>query len=167
MGTLTALTLAIGTGGATAKQSGSLSNDLTATGNVGAGEDNLISYAMPANTFVTAGQYLEYEVGGTFANNVNAKTVKLYLGGSLLATLTAAVSLAGSWKAKIVIERTGTSAQKWECEAARTITGGGNAIANTAGTCTETETAIITIKATGEGVADNDIIQLKSNIKTY
>lgn len=161
------LTQTIGTGSATVKAVGLLHNSHTTTGNITTGEDDLITYPMPASTLVVTGQVLEYEVAGTFANNADAKTVKVYFGTTLVCTLAAAASIAGSWRAKISVRRTGASAQSWVAEATRTITGGGAAIANTSGTCTETETGIITLKSTGEGVTTNDIIQGSSTVKSF
>ncbi len=161
------VTNTIGTGASTVNQGGSLFLNSTSVANVGAGEDTLMTNNILGNTLVTTGQYFEWEIAGTNANNINSKVLKAYFGGTLVLTLTFTASLAGSWKAKITITRTGSSAQTWITEATRTSTGGGTAIANTSGTCNETETAAITMRATGEAVSDNDIIQTKSTVKTY
>ncbi len=166
-GGLLTMTKSVGTGGLNLIPSGSLNLNVTPVGNVTTGEDTLMTVDLTANSLITTGQYLEWEVAGTNANNINSKVVKVYFGGTLVLTLTLTASLAGSWRAKVTIVRTGSSTQTWVCEATRTSAGGTTAISNTSGTCAETETAAITMKTTGEAVNTDDIIQTKATIKNF
>lgn len=168
VGTLTDLTVAVGTGGTTVKKSGSFISNNAAVSNIGAGEDTLMTDNMAASTLINSGQFIEWEVSGINANNANTKTVKVYFGSALLLTIALPVSTAGGWwEAKVTVWRTGASTQKWTCQAKRIATGGGSIGANTAGTSTEDETAIIVFKTTGEAVADADITQQKSVAKSF
>ncbi len=167
-GGLLTLTKSVGTGGVNIIPSGSLHLNLTPVGNITTGEDTLMTVDLTADTLITTNQYLEWEVAGTNANNINAKVIKVYFGGTLLLTLTQPVSTAnGWWRAKVTITRTGLNTQAWEVEAGRIATGGGSTLSNTSGTCAETETSAITMKCTGEAVATDDIIQIKSTIKNF
>jgi len=166
-GSLLNITKSVGTGGTNIIPSGSLFNNVTPVSNVGAGEDTLMTNDITADTFIVAGQYLEFEVAGTDANNINSKVIKVYFGSTVVATLTLVASLAGNWRCKTTITRTGTGTQAWNSEVTRTATGGATAIANTSGTCSETETATITMKCTGEAVADADVTQTRATLKSF
>ena len=161
-------THSVGSGSATVNQSGSLFLNTTPVSNVGAGEDTLMTNDVAANTLTTTGSYIEWEVAGTNANNVNSKVVKVYFGTTLLLTLTQPASVAsGWWRAKVTIVRTGSNAQTYIVEAGRISATGATTMSNTSGTCNETETAAITLKCTGEAVSDADITQTKSTTKFY
>lgn len=60
--------------------------NLTQVGNVGAGEDDLMSYTIPANA-LDVGSVLIIEGKIKLANNANNKTIKAFLGATTLFTL--------------------------------------------------------------------------------
>jgi hypothetical protein len=72
--------------------------DISAVGNVGGGEDDLMSYTLPANALSAAGKGVRITANGTTANNSNPKTVKLYFGGTEIATLALTVSQVNAWR---------------------------------------------------------------------
>jgi hypothetical protein len=72
--------------------------NVTAVGNVGGGEDDLMSYSLPANSLSAAGKGVRITASGTTANNSNPKTVKLYMGGTEIGTLALTVSQVNAWR---------------------------------------------------------------------
>lgn len=145
-----------GTGTGRSIVGGILSVNTTAVGNVGTGEDDLMTYPLPANSLVTTGRGIEITAWGTTANNANAKAVKLYFGSTIIQNYSLTTSVAGKWKIAALVFRTGTSAQDYVSEL-REKDSQWHDIES--GTLTETETSAITIKCTGEAVADNDVVQ--------
>lgn len=132
---------------------GTASRQTTAVGNVGAGEDDLMTYSLPANSLSINGQGMRITAWGTKANNANAKTLKVHFGSQVTLTTSLAAAAAGNWKAEALVLRTGVNTQDWMTD----LTGADEDQEN--GTAAQTETAAIIIKCTGEGVADNDIVQ--------
>jgi hypothetical protein len=130
----------------------------TAVGNVGTGEDDLITYSLTAATLANAGDAVEVTAFGTFAGNSNAKQVKLKFGATtLLATGSSALLNGGAWQITARILRTGAATQ-----IATAGFNGNVSVVTTTATYTEpTETlsGAITIKCTGEATANNDVIQ--------
>jgi hypothetical protein len=133
---------------------GTLSVNTTTVGNVGAGEDDLITYSLPADSLVVSGRGVRITAWGTTANNANAKTLKVYFGGTALISH----SLPNGtlpWRFEVLVFRTGASAQAYN--ATFTHNGSSTQTEVKGGTLAVTETAAITIKTTGEATADNDI----------
>lgn len=131
----------------------------TAVGNAGVGEDNLISYALPASSLSAAGKGVHIVAWGITANNGDAKTVKLYFGSVAILTNALTVSVAGKWRIEADVFSTGTDAQDY-C-AQLVTTGAADVALNDVeiGTATQDDGAAITIKCTGEGTSNNDIVQ--------
>lgn len=139
-----------------AKLGGPLNVGTTTVGNVGSGEDNLITYTLPANALIVTGRGVEYRAYGAISNDADAKTLKLYFGATAILTVTMPTSIAGHWEAHYVAYRTGSSAQKYAATVDVVNTGTAAVTRySSQGTTTETETATIAIKATCESV-DND-----------
>lgn len=130
----------------------------TAVGNVGTGEDNLITYSLPLKALYKTKSFVRYTAWGTTANNANAKTLKVYFGTQLMATVTLAVSIAGTWRVVCEIFKTGASTQAY---VATVIEGAASAAYPTVqqGTASQTDTAAIVLKCTGEATDNNDIIE--------
>src|SRR5688572_19135169 len=96
----------VGTGTATVTSGmGALNTQNGAVGNVGTGEDDLHSYAMPANTLVTTGRCIWWNAAGTTASNINTKTMKVYFGAQIL-SVTLPVSAVSNWFGEATICRT-------------------------------------------------------------
>ena len=147
----------MGTGTGIQRHIGVASIDTTAVGNVDTGEDDLITFSLPANAMSAAGKGVRIHAWGTAANNANAKTLKLYFGTQIIETFTLTVSQVDTWSIIATVWRTGSSTQDWESTLIQA--GTASAVDVEVGTATQTDTAAITIKCTGEGVATNDIVQ--------
>lgn len=152
---------------------GSLKVDTTTTGNVGGGEDNLITYSIPAGQLSVNGQSIEFDCGGTFAATINSKTLKVYFGATVILNTTSLVLNNLPWKAHGKIIRTGAATQKCEVE----FTVGGTLLSAINGTISnyttaaETLSGAITFKCTGSddgGVPANDaVVQEYMHLKWY
>lgn len=143
----------------------SLKSDTTQTGNVGTGEDNLIGYTMPANTLGTNGDYIEIDAFGTMAANANNKQLKLYFGSTVIYDSTSLAVDDADFSINCKIIRTAESSQKCIINIMSN-----NATLPTTSiytTTTESTSGSITIKCTGEGVSDDDIVQEGLLIKWF
>lgn len=130
--------------------------NLTPVGNVGSGEDDLMTYPLPANS-LSAGRGLRIKAWGTTANNGNSKQVKLFFGSLAILTTALTVSQAGVWEIEAEVYSTGTDAQRY---IARLLQGGATTLIDAEqGTHTQDDGATITIKCTGEATSNNDIQQ--------
>lgn len=135
-----------------------LNVNTTPVGNVGTGEDDLITYSVPANTLVADGEYIHFKMGGTFAASINNKRIRVKLGATtLFDTGALAITAAGDWSLEGHIIRTGSATQKCWLEYSSSQT----ALAASADYVDATEdlTTILVLKATGEATANDDIIQ--------
>ena len=137
-----------------------LDTEATAVGNVGAGEDNLQTYSLPAATLGVNGTGVRILCWGTTANNANAKTIKLYFGTDSLLTLTPTVSEAGMWMVGAHVMRTGAATQiacaAGQCGPTNTTV---TATSGNVSSPTQTLANAVTIKCTGEATANDDITQ--------
>ena len=148
----------MGSGTGRAANVGKANANVTAVGNVTVGEDDLITYALPANSLSANGKAVKIKVWGTTANNVNAKTLKLYFGSQIILTNSLAVSIAGFWYAEAIVVRTGASTQDIFANL-NTNTATVAVVDQEITAGTQTDTAAITIKCTGEGTDTNDVVQ--------
>lgn len=129
----------------------------TAVGNVGVGEDDLMTYSLPADSCNSNGRTIRVTAWGTTANNVNAKTVKLHFGATVILTTALTVSQVGVWKITAEIVRTGASAQE---AVASLLQGGATTLVDVEQSApSEAHASAITIKATGTATANNDVVQ--------
>lgn len=149
-----------GTGTAEPVMVGTLSVNTTAVGNVGAGTDDLMSYALPANSLSANGKGVRVTMWGTAANNANAKTLDFYFGGLRAASILLTVSTVRAWQVVATVMRSGASAQEYSIATIDGNASTGIGVANAfVGSTTQTDTAGITIKGVGTATADNDIVQ--------
>jgi hypothetical protein len=129
----------------------------TAVGNVGTGEDNLMTYSLPAGALSAAGKGVRITAWGTAANNADAKTLKLYFGSVAILTVSLTTSQACTWRIEAVVFSTGTDAQDYS---AQLVQGGTATLVDVeGGSLTQDDGAAITIKCTGEATSNNDIVQ--------
>lgn len=135
------------------KDGGSLFTSTTEVGNVGSGEDDLISYTMPANTLYTDGDRVEIVAAGTAQST---QTVKLYLGTTAILTHNFSGGGAKDWKITANIIKSGTGAQK---AIVNLIDGGGSNVETEYTDVSEDETTDLDIKCTGQGTSNDDIVQ--------
>lgn len=148
---------------------GLVSVDVTSVGNVGAGEDNLMTYALPANTLASNGRGVRITAWGLGANNINAKSVRMYFGtAELTSEFVLGTSALVTWSITAHVIRTGASAQ------VASVIGQGGAAGSTIGqseinhtTPAQDETAAVTIKCTGTATADNDVVQHAMLIEVF
>jgi hypothetical protein len=129
-------------------------------GNLGAGEDDLSSYSVPAALLNVNGDSLTFEAAGTITSNVNAKRLRVRFGATVIFDSGAAgfpISAALNWTIAGRIIRTGAATQK----ALVSLTTNNASLAAYASyaTATETLSGAVTLKLTGEAVSDNDIVQ--------
>lgn len=129
----------------------------TAVGNVTTGEDNLITFSMPAGTFSAAKKGAHITAWGTAANNANAKTLKLYFGTLAILAVSLTANQVCTWRIEADVYSTGTDAQDYVSQ----ILQGGTAtlVDVEVGSHTQDDGAAITIKCTGEATSTNDIVQ--------
>jgi hypothetical protein len=123
----------------------------TAVGNVGTGEDDLISRTLAANTLDINGKGVRITAWGSKGNTANAKTLKLYFGTTAILTHSLGTSALGNWKIEALVFRTSSNAQDYIADLTGTDTD------QERGVMTETDTAAITVKCTGEATDNNDI----------
>lgn len=142
-----------------------LNVNVTDTGNVGAGEDDLHTYTLPAGTLGRDAESVEVEYALTFAANANNKRVRAYFGATAILDTGAGAQSGGTLVIRARVFRTGAATQKAHASFACTI---GSAFGvSTANLTTPAETLAnaITIKVTGEGVANNDIVARTSSVR--
>ena len=156
-GVSTASRVQMGTSTGRAPIVGTANVNNTAVGNAGSGEDDLITYSLPANSLSGNGKGVHITAWGTTANNANAKTLKLYFGAVML-TNSLTVNLAGVWRIEADVFRTGSNAQDYVSQLVTTGAAGVALNDIEVGSLTQTDSGAITIKCTGEATSDNDIV---------
>lgn len=150
-------------GTALSSKSYSLTTNTTDVGNVGSGEDNLMTYSLGAGTLASDGDYIEFTMTLQTAVNANAKTIKVYFGSTTLLSLPSLSSAGGYITITGKIIRTGATTQDVEISYVST---NDNQTASF-GTAAETLSGALTLKATGEGVSDNDITMKLLTVKYF
>jgi len=141
----------------------SLKSVYTPVGNVTTGEDDLISYTIPASTLATDGDYLDFEFSFDFAANTNSKQVKFYFNGTAVYATGAQIQSGGNMMITGKIIRTGATTQYIQVHQNNNCSLFTDETLSAAGTATLSGTVVI--KATGEGVATNDIVNALLTIK--
>lgn len=159
-GYIKAITLLAGTGTDTPSVGGTLSVNTTAVGNVGTGEDDLMSYSIAANSMSGTGHHVRFRAAGTIANTVNAKRLRVKYGATTIMDTGAAgipISTAISWVLTGSITRVGGTSQVVEA----CLNTSNATLASYAGVTTAAETlsGAVTLKLTGEATSNNDIVQ--------
>ncbi len=137
-----------------------LNSAVTTIGNVGTGEDDLISYTLPANTLSANGDSIKIETSYSVVNNGNQKRVKFFLGGTAIFDTSPtglAVSTSYTIKLDILIIRESAGNQKYSVD----YTANGGLLGSLYGTLTKDETTGLVIKGTGEtnAASNNDVTQ--------
>lgn len=135
----------------------SLNTNATAVGNVGTGEDDLISFSLPAGALQATGRGVKITAWGTSANNANAKTIRMKFGATNIISLALTASQANTWRAEGIVIRTGATTQEANAQIIQAGTVSQVDVEITAPA--ETLSGAVTIKCTGEATSDNDIVQ--------
>lgn len=133
--------------------------DINPVGNVGTGEDNLMTYSVPANQLEYNGDRLEIKMVFDCAANANSKTIKVYWGSTSTYTIPAFTTSGTDVTVNMTVVRDGPNTQRiiitYQSDNGTTqVTG------TSYSTDTETDSAAITLKATGEATSNNDIQQV-------
>lgn len=134
--------------------------DNDAVGNVGTGEDDLVTYSLPANTLSQDGNGVRVTAWGDIAGVSGTKVIKIYFGTQNIGQITIGGSDVHAWRATATVWLTATANQDYESSILESDSAVGftnTQIAN--GSTTQDETAAITIKCTGEATNDDDIVQ--------
>jgi len=143
---------------------GALVIGTSTVGNVGVGEDDLMSWSMPANTLLVNDDSIEIDMAGQFANTANNKRLRIYFGSSLVFDTTSlAISAASDWMVNILVIRTGSATQRVRVDFSSTNSVLATSMKYTA--TSETMSGAITIKATGEATSNNDVTQTMMRAK--
>lgn len=136
---------------------GILASDIAEVANVGSGEDDLMSYALPAGTLAQNGMSVEIDCGFTFAANSNNKRVKVYWGDEPLYDSGDAAQNGGSLAVRItLVYGDGILGKYWT--QANASPSGAYASSGAAGTISLNPNNAITIKGTGEADNDGDVV---------
>jgi len=150
-----------GTSTAFARVGGVLDVNTTNVGNVGTGEDDLMTHTIPANTLAVDGDFVEFEAGGTTSST---ETVKVYFGSTAILTHTFSGGSPKDFSVRGRVIRTGATTQK---ATVQLVDGGGSNIDTEVTLPTETLSGSVVLKLTGQGTNDDDIIQKDFIIKWY
>lgn len=139
------------------KRGGVLDSDITPVGNVGTGEDDLITYTVPAGTLAADGQSLVVDAVFTLAATANAKRIRGYFGATVFYDSTSQAVNDGKLSVRAVITRTGAATQIAWAQA-----GSSSALFATHGygAPAETLSGTVVLKFTAEATADDDVQQL-------
>lgn len=147
--------------GEIAKGGGTLNANVTSVANVGTGEDDLMTYSVPANTLGTNGMYLKFRGTGSFSSSANNKRIRIKWGATTILDTGAAtipISAAATWVFSGTVYRTtGSTAQMTEACLWTSCTGYIFFVGQVG--ASETLTGAVTLKATGEATTNNDIVQ--------
>lgn len=126
-------------------------------GNVGAGEDVLASFSVPANTLAVNGQSLWFEAFGTMINSASGKVVRARFGTSgtgLIFTSGSYANNAMQWHIRGRVVRTGAATQKGSVMWTSNLDGD----CDVATGLNQTLSGAVTIEVTGEATTTNDIL---------
>lgn len=127
---------------------------ITPVSSVGSSPTDLISITTNAKILATVKDGMEALCWGTFAANINLKSVVLSIGGVTICTIPSLAYNGTTWKFEVRIVDTGSNTQKYIATAIVGLI----VAAQSSGTLTLTDTNTNIMKAVGTGVADSDIV---------
>ena len=150
-------TTTAGSSGVAYKAMGLLYGGNTSVGNVGAGEDTLLSRTIAANVLTTDGDGINFNLIGHFTTNSNAKRIKIKFGATTFFDIGTGfvVSSATSWVAFGSIIRTSGTTQRTSCTFHYDQGGQTDMNVTTAG---ETLSGAVAFTVTGEATSTDDIV---------
>jgi hypothetical protein len=143
-----------------------LNVNTTQVGNVGGGTDDLITFSVPGGTLANNGEYLHGVMAGSFAGNINSKTLTAVFGSTTFFTSGAlSVVSAADWSLEFWIYRiTATTQLIIAMYTSSFGTLSGDAIVTAA---SETLSGALTLKCTGAGTSNNDIVQKVLSVEKW
>jgi hypothetical protein len=135
-----------------------LFSSVTAAGNVGAGEDDLFSYTLPASTFSADTQTIQANFAGFIIGHASGtRTIKIYFGGTNIFTSGALAETTNcSWTASVLLIRSSSSAVKYRVDFVRRTTTSTMTVSAVTG-LTLTNTQIFKVTGESSTAADNDV----------
>ena len=124
---------------------------------MGAAETTLMEYDLPASAFTSPFETIRITAFGDFAANLNNKRLKVYFGSAIILDTGVHAPNQKNWHIQSNIVSVGASAQ----HASTFIISDDSLIGtySSAASPSEDSANSINIKVTGEGIADDDIIQ--------
>jgi len=148
--------------GPTAREVRVLNSQFADAGNVGAGEDNLQTFSVPAGTLAYDGDSLVVDMTFTCAANVNNKQFKAYFGATAVYASGTVAANGDTLSLRMVVVRTGAATQR-----AWVMASSSNSSFAVSGFATPTETlsGAVVVKATGQATVDNDCVQKASTVE--
>lgn len=140
---------------------GRASTNVVDVGNVGAGEDDLMTYSLPAGSLASNGQIVRVTMWGTFAATAAAKTIKAYFGATSATWSAVTLGTLQNWQLQFIIVRTGAATQVANLIGTQYDTSAGVSTTLQPAELAPAETlsGAVTIKLTGTATADNDVVQ--------
>ncbi len=133
-------------------------SSVTSAGNVGAGEDDLFSYTLPASKFSADTQTIQANLAGYIIGHASGtRTIKIYFGGTQIFTSGALAETTNcSWAANVLLIRQSSSAVKYRVDFSRRATN--SSIASSAVTgLTLTNTQIFKVTGESSTAANGDV----------
>jgi hypothetical protein len=109
-------------------------------------ETDLWTYSLPAGALNADGRGVRITTWGTYANNANVKTVRLYVGATAIFSNATPTSAAGTWVGDAVVIRTGATSQTYR----RLFQATGATAGWDSATLAETMANALTIKISGQ-----------------
>ena len=158
-----------GTSTSYAGMGGVLHKDQTDVGNVGTGDDDLVSYTIPANTLSADGQSISAHYQGIFVNSTSTKRLRVYLDGTAIfdsGDLT--ISASSAWVMNVHCQRSSSTVAR--CGVALNTSGASlGSYATSTDVTVANWTASRILKNTGEtagvGTANNDVVNRAAKIR--
>jgi len=143
------------TNGAVLTPAGPIFQTITPVGNIGTGEDDLISRTVAANTLGVNGGRLRFTWSVTFAANANNKTLKCYWNGVAVYSSGALALNAGGCVVEMIVTRTAAATQN----IAVRVTSGNTTLptSEVITTGAATLSGSVVAKLTGEATSNDDI----------
>lgn len=150
-----ALSVKAGSSSDHANVGGILFVSTTGVGNVGSGEDDLITFSVPANTLANNGESIWFEAAVSFAVNANNKTLRVRFGSSGTTLIVASTSF--QWQGVTLVQgrifRTGATSQE-----AYAVDGIKTGMSDYVTGLNQTLSGAVSLRITGEGVSNDDIV---------
>lgn len=134
--------------------------NFTPVGNVGSGEDDLMTKTVESNVLGEDGDSLLIYAWGTSAANTNSKTIRPYYGGALDAR-TVNFNAVGTWEVFLIVTRNSSTQARYFSRTAWWNSGVATPIVDfgTQGTISVTHSSTNVCKVTGEATSTDDIVQ--------
>ena len=135
-----------------------LFSSTTSVGSVGAGEDDLFSYTLPASTFSADTQTITANLAGSIIGHASGtRTIKIYFGGTAIFNSGALAETTNcSWMANVFLIRSSSSVVKYRVDFIRRATASNIAVAAVTG-LTLTNTQIFKVTGESSTATDNDV----------